>query len=165
MISLPPASEGWGKVMFWHVSVFVYRRVPTFHPIGGGGGLYLPANGKATYLPAGWRGYLPSSWQGVGTPVSWKVGTSPPIQGRYPLSKIGTPPPRLSTQRTICFLRSRRGTSLLKTKEFLLGCYPILGWLFVSTVFKKIGIARFIPVLTLDWADAQFQHSSSNGYV
>ena len=52
---LPPALEGWGKVIF---SVCV-----SVHGGEGGGGTYLPVNGRRGYVPSsllGGGGYLPS---------------------------------------------------------------------------------------------------------
>ena len=83
--------------------------LPTFQPIGGGGGTHLAAYGER-----------------VGTPPP-SQGRSLAVQGRYPpsrvrtppRSKVGTPPPPCQHSdylRVVCLLRSRRRTFLLITK-------------------------------------------------
>ena len=68
---LPPASEGRGKVMLSQVPVCLFT---------GKGSIYLPTDwGGGTYFPADRR------------------VAPPPIQGRYPLSRVGTLPFKVGT--------------------------------------------------------------------
>ena len=67
IVYLPPASEGWGKVIF-SVYVSVHRGGGTYLPADVG---YLPSSrlggGRGTYLPPNWGGGEPSFQQMVGT--------------------------------------------------------------------------------------------------
>ena len=112
---LPPASEGWGKVLFSQASVCSHL---------GGGGEYPSQVQMGGGYPA--RSGMPHPGQG-GYPLA-KVGT--PSQARYPPAKVdtpakvgtpqprwvpspakvGTPPQGLATRRVVCLLRSRRRT-------------------------------------------------------
>ena len=98
MSYLPPASEGWWKVLFSQVCLFTFRRVvlpPCDWP---GAGVPLPSkqDGGNPILPNVWYPILPKVsnpfFPTGGTPHPWPGQGVPPSQVRMGYPQPGVPP-------------------------------------------------------------------------
>ena len=106
---LPPASEGWGKVIF---SVCTHAGVP--HSEGGG-------------IPSfqAWMG-VPSHWNWMGVPlisIGMGAGCGYPLSGLDGRQSKRAAQWVLATWRAVCLLRSRRRTLLFLRMFTHFSCY------------------------------------------
>ena len=139
---LPPASEGWGKVMFSvcsHLGGYPYPIMPWGTHLGGG---TLPGPAGGGYPARSSPGYPAGGYQ-VGYPPG-QVRT-----GGYP---VRTTEAVLTTRRAVCLLRSRRRTFLL-INIFVVPCcrsnlFGLVGHQFGLNVKKYDGCLQnnFAPI-------------------